>query len=108
MQTGNGGANYGQGGRVLVQKGEVVAKSANSISVKDPNGITITFKVTHATRFIITNFAFINLGDTAQVLGQDTGTQFVAQTVIVRHQGGHGHNNNDNNDNNGDNNDQND
>jgi len=78
------GYGYGtDGDPVLVREAEVVSKTATSLVVESNAGV-ITFKVTSSTRFVRTNFSYLNVGDEVTVIGQDSGSEFVAQTVIKR------------------------
>ena len=78
------GSGYGfPGETVIVRRGEVVSKGATSFTV-DSGIALITFDVIASTRFVRTNFSILALGDRVQITGRDSGTSFVARTVIKR------------------------
>jgi hypothetical protein len=78
------GSGYGfPGDLVFVRQGTVVSKGASSFTIN--TGVAVlTFDVTASTRFIKTSFAALSAGQKAQVIGNDSGSSFVARTVIRR------------------------
>jgi hypothetical protein len=78
------GSTYGfPGSSVLVNRGVVVAKNATSFTM-DPGAALVSFEVLASTRFVGTNFSLLTPGDVVQVIGNDSGSAFNAQTVILR------------------------
>ncbi|HYE22757.1 MAG TPA: DUF5666 domain-containing protein [Verrucomicrobiae bacterium] len=76
---------YGSNPGVRVLNGTVVAKGANSFTVRlDDSDIDVVFTVDSSTRFVRTNFPSLEVGDEVLVRGQDTGANFYAQRVIRR------------------------
>lgn len=106
------GPSYGtRGDAVVVDNATVRSKTADSFTVES-NGAVSTFKVTNATRFFKKTFAQLRVGDEVQVIGRDTGSEFVAKIVHVKksfQRNDHGdrndrdddHDHNDDKDNNG-------
>lgn len=75
---------YGTAGdRVLISEGRVTGKSGNIFTI-ETRAANISFRVTPSTRFLRTNYAFLNIGDRVYVAGEDTGSDFIAKRVIER------------------------
>jgi len=84
----SGGTGYGgvpgpqTGGVVTTINGMVSAKTANTFTVAQ-NSMNVTYTVLSNTHFIGSTFAAMAVGNTVTVVGQDTGTSYVAKTVVV-------------------------
>ena len=78
------GSPYGNTGPALSVPGaEIVSKGADTLVVATTAG-NATIDITTATRFIRKSFAELQVGDSVILNGQDTGSAFVARTVIFR------------------------
>lgn len=78
------GYGYGLGGKdVVVTDAEVIGKTADTFTVKT-DSTTVTFKVLASTIFNNGNFLTLKIGDKVLVDGEQTSTEFIANSVVVK------------------------
>ena len=84
IQTNAGSGGYGNAGDMaFVANGRITAKTASSITVQTDSA-TVTYRITSSTRFIRSSLASLNIGDRVQIIGRDSGSDFVARFVLRR------------------------
>lgn len=78
------GSGYGfLGDSVITRRGDIIAKGADNFTI-DTGLLNVTYYVTSSTLFSRTSFAELSVGNTVQVIGKDTGSNFTATIVISR------------------------
>lgn len=78
------GPGYGTAGdTVVTTHATFVSKTANTFTVNNGPSL-VTFKVLTSTSFMGKSFANLEAGDMVNVVGEDSGTQFVARRVFTK------------------------
>lgn len=78
----NGGqTGYGASGPVIINRATVVSFTGGTLVVRH-EGTEITFQVTSSTRFVGGGRGQLGSGDIVLVTGSDSGSAFVADTVV--------------------------
>lgn len=82
------GYGYGAGSdNVVVTDAKVTGKTADTFTVETKSLETITFKVLSSTIFTKGDFSTLKIGDKVLVNGDQTSTEFIARTVVVKSKG---------------------
>jgi hypothetical protein len=82
----NDGNGYGQpGDHLQVHRCEIISKSANDHTLTVKTGISVSiFHINTATKFMKTSFSDLKPGDIVDIMGHDSGQDFLADHVILQ------------------------